>query len=210
MKKFYWIQTAVIIMFSLSILGGCLSKPSAPTKLYILSPLAGPAIEMHNEAGEIMTIGVGPVHIPEYLDRPEIVTRINPNELKLAELDIWAEPLQVNFTRVLVENISRLLSTEPVAVFPWKASPQIDLQIDIELVRLDGDIAGKAFLIAQWSILDSSKSILFSKKSQYTESAGGTDYSALVAAQSRMIGALSHDIAETIKYLIRDSALRNS
>jgi len=205
MKKIYWIQTAVILMFSLSILGGCLPKPSAPTKLYILSPLASPGVEMHNEADTIfMTIGVGPVHLPEYLDRPEIVTRINPNEIKLAELDIWAEPLQVNFTRVLVENISKLLSTEPVAVFPWRASPEIDFQIDIEVVRLDGDIAGKAFLIAQWSILKSSnKSILFSKKSQYTESVGGTGYSALVAAQSRMIGAFSHDIAEAIKSLHR-------
>jgi len=205
MKKIYWIQTAVILMFSLSILGGCLPKPSAPTKLYILSPLAGPAVEMHNKTdGIFMTIGVGPVHLPEYLDRPEIVTRINPNELKLAEFDIWAEPLQVNFTRVLIENISRLLSTEPVAVFPWEASPQVDFQIGIELVRLDGDIAGKAFLTAQWSILNSSnKSILFSKKSQYTESVDGTGYSALVAAQSRMIGALSHDIAEAIKSLLR-------
>ncbi len=192
-------------MFSLSILGGCFPKPIAPTKLYILSPLAGPGVEMHNKAGEIfMTIGIGPVHLPEYLDRPEIVTRINPNELKLAELDIWAEPLEVNFTRVLVENISRLLSTEPVAVFPWGASPQIDFQIDIEVIRLDGDLAGKAFLIAQWSILNSAnKSILFSKKSQYTESVGGTGYSALVAAQSRMIGALSLDIAEAIKSLHR-------
>ena len=205
MKKIYWIQTAVILMFSLSILGGCLPKPSAPTKLYILSPLAGPAVEMHNKTDEIfMTIGVGPVHLPEYLDRLEIVTRINPNELKLAEFDIWAEPLQVNFTRVLIENISRLLITEPVAVFPWEASPQVDFQIGIELVRLDGDIAGKAFLTAQWSILNSSnKSILFSKKSQYTESVDGTGYSALVAAQSRMIGALSHDIAEAIKSLLR-------
>jgi hypothetical protein len=147
---------------------------------------------------------VGPVHLPEYLDRPEIVTRITPNELKLAELDIWAEPLQVNFTRVLVENISRLLSAEPVAVFPWGASPQIDFQVDIEVIRLDGDLAGKAFLTAQWSILNpSNKTILISKKSQYTEPVDGTDYSALVAAQSRMTGALSHDIAEAIKTLHR-------
>jgi len=192
-------------MVSLLILEGCVTRPRALTKFYLLSPLAISEVEDSDKAGEIfMTIGVGPVHLPEYLDRPEIVTRINPNELKLAELDIWAEPLQVNFTRVLVENISRLLSTEPVAVFPWGASPQIDFQIDIEVVRLDGDIAGKAFLIAQWSILDSAnKSILFSKKSQYTESVSGTGYSALVAAQSRMIGALSHDIAEAIKSLHR-------
>jgi len=195
----------VILMVSLLILEGCVTRPRALTKFYLLSPLAISEVEDSDKAGEIfMTIGVGPVHLPEYLDRPEIVTRINPNELKLAELDIWAEPLQVNFTRVLVENISRLLSTEPVAVFPWGASPQIDFQIDIEVVRLDGDIAGKAFLIAQWSILDSAnKSILFSKKSQYTESVSGTGYSALVAAQSRMIGALSHDIAEAIKSLHR-------
>lgn len=205
MKKYCVIKTIVILMVSLLILEGCVTRPSALTKFYLLSPLAISEVEDSDKAGEIfMTIGVGPVHLPEYLDRPEIVTRINPNELKLAELDIWAEPLQVNFTRVLVENISRLLSTEPVAVFLWGASPQIDFQIDIEVVRLDGDIAGKAFLIAQWSILNSAnKSILFSKKSQYTESVGGTGYSALVAAQSRMIGALSLDIAEAIKSLHR-------
>lgn len=205
MKKYCVIKTIVILMVSLLILEGCVTRPRALTKFYLLSPLAISEVEDSDKAGEtIMTIGVGPVHLPEYLDRPEIVTRINPNELKLAELDIWAEPLQVNFTRVLVENISRLLSTEPVAVFPWGASPQIDFQIDIEVVRLDGDIAGKAFLIAQWSILDSAnKSILFSKKSQYTESVSGTGYSALVAAQSRMIGALSLDIAEAIKSLHR-------
>jgi uncharacterized lipoprotein YmbA len=167
--------------------------------------MESPAVEMPDTTGEIiMTIGIGPVHLPEYLDRPEIVTRINSNELKLAELDIWAEPLQVNLTRVLVENISRLLNAEPVAVFPWGTSPQIDFQVDIEVVRLDGDMAGEAFLTAQWSILNSSnKSILISKKSQYTEPAGGTGYSALVATQSRMIGVLSHDIAEAIKSLHR-------
>ena len=205
MKKIFWIRTAVILMFFLSILGGCFPKPGASTKLYILSPMESPAVEMPDTAGEIfMTIGVGPVHLPEYLDRPEIVTRINPNELKLAELDVWAEPLQVNFTRVLVENISRLLKAEPVAVFAWGAFPQIDFQVDVEVVRLDGDMAGDAFLTAQWSILNSSnKSILISKKSEYTEPVGKTGYSALVAAQSRMIGALSLDIAEAIKSLHR-------
>ena len=205
MKKIFWIQTAAVLTFFLSISGGCVPKPSPPTKLYVLSPLADPAGEMPHTTGRILkTIGVGPVRIPEYLGRPEIVTRINPNELKLAELDIWAEPLEVNLTRVLVENLSKLLISEHVVVFSRGASSQIDFKIDIEIVRLDGDTSGKAFLIALWSILDSSdKSILISKKSNHTEPVVGTDYSDLVAAQSLMIGYLRRDIAEAIKSLNR-------
>lgn len=203
MKKYCVALITIILGVTFLISGSCALRSSTATKFYILSPLTRPVVEKQNEKGKkCKTIGVGPLHLPAYLDRPQIVTRVNPNELKLAELDNWAEPLKDNVTRVLVENISRLLCTEAVVIFPWKKSSHIDFQIDIKIVWMDGKLGEKAILVTQWAIIDASgKSVLLTKKSQYTESVTETTYSALVAAHSRLIATFSHDIAQAIKSL---------
>jgi hypothetical protein len=67
---------------------------------------------------------------------------------------------------------------------------------------MDGKLGETANLVTQWSIIDASdKSVLVTKNSQYTESVTETTYSALVAADSRLIATFSHDIAQAIKSL---------
>ena len=203
MKKYYASLTTIILGVIFLISGSCAFRSSTATKFYILSPLARPVVEKQDEKGEkCKTIGLGPLHLPAYLDRPQIVTRVNPNELKLAELDNWAEPLKDNITRVLVENISRLLCTEDIVIFPWKKSSHIDYQIDIKIIWMDGKLGDKATLVTQWAIIDASdKSVLLTKQSQYTEPVTEATYSALVATHSRLIAAFSHDIVQAIKSL---------
>ncbi|UCC31474.1 MAG: membrane integrity-associated transporter subunit PqiC [Phycisphaerales bacterium] len=41
------------------------------------------------------------------------------HRLTLAEFDRWAEPLAFGFSRVLAENLSALLLTDRVLLFPW-------------------------------------------------------------------------------------------
>ena len=121
MKNCYVVLISLMLGVTLLISGSCALRSSATTKFYILSPLVQPVVEKQDEKGKkCKTIGIGPLDLPGYLDRPEIVTRVNPDELELAELDNWAEPLKDNITRVLAENISRLLCTEDVVIFPWK------------------------------------------------------------------------------------------
>jgi uncharacterized lipoprotein YmbA len=204
MKKYRVALITIILGVIFLISGSCALKPSSTaTKFYILSALARPVVEKQDEKEKnCKTIGVGPLDLPAYLDRPQIVTRVNPNELKLAELDNWAEPLKDNVTRVLAENISRLLCTETVVIFPWKKSFHVDYQIDIKIVWMDGKLGEKATLVTQWAIIDASgKSVLLTKQSQYTESVTEATYSALVAAHSRLIAAFSHDIVQAIKSL---------
>lgn len=187
----------------LLISGSCALRPSTRTRFYTLSPLVHPAAEKENEKEKkCRTIGIGPLDFPGYLDRPQIVTRVSPNEFKLAELDNWAEPLKNNVARVLVENISRLICTEDVVTFPWKKSSHIDYQIDIKIVWMDGKLGQNASLSTQWAIIDvSGKSVLVKKQSQYTESVTEPTYSSLVAAYSRLIANFSQDIVQAIKSL---------
>ena len=194
-----------VIGFGLMFLAACVTGTSAPSRFYVLSPLAATEAGPQLAPGErCLAIGIGPVELPAYLDRPEIVSRLSSNELKLADFDRWAEPLGENFTRVLAENIANLICTEPITIFPWKSYTLVDYQIVIEIIQMDGELGGDTSMAVRWAILEGeSKDILWTKRSNYSESAGGSGYEAFVAAQSRMVDAFSREIAETIKALPR-------
>ena len=81
-------------------------------------PLLHPELPVHvrddpgTAAAQGPVIGVGPITVPKYLDRPQIVTRSGRNQLALGEFDRWAEPLQDNVLRVLAENLAFLIPTD--------------------------------------------------------------------------------------------------
>jgi uncharacterized lipoprotein YmbA len=139
-------------------------------------------------------IGIGPVKIPEYLNQPEIVTRIAQNEVRLDEFAKWAEPLEDNISRALAENISSLLCIRTIAVFPWRGQTPIDYRIDVHVIHMDGVLGESASLDVAWSITDGTdrkKSPLLTKRSTDKESTGGGDYGAFVSAQSRNLAMVS-------------------
>lgn len=190
---------ALTIVALLMYLAGCAS--SAPSRFYVLSPLVSSKAESQALKDEgCITIGIGPVELPAYLDRPQIVTRANENELNLAEFDKWAEPLKDNFSRVLVENLSTLLYADAISIFPWKGSTPIDYRVEVTVIRMDGKIGGNASLVARWAIFrENDRKMLLTRQSSYSESLRSQSYKALVSAQSRVIGDLSREIAEAIK-----------
>ncbi|MBZ0160204.1 MAG: PqiC family protein [bacterium] len=151
-----------------------------------------------------LAVGIRRVALPDYLDRPQIVTRAGPNTLDLAEFDRWAAPLAETFPRILAENLAGLIPTDRVAAFPWPKGAQPDYEVTVEVTQLEGRLGGECVLIARWSVFGrESKALLTTGKSSLTESAGG-DYETLVAATSRLIGALSRDIATAVKTIPRE------
>jgi len=176
---------------------------NAPSSFYVLSSLTGTG-GTHETASEKrqVTIGIRPVELPAYLDRQQIVTRVSANELHLAGFDEWAEPLEDNFTRVLMENLSILLPTDSFIILHTRGPEPADYQVQVEVIRFDGRLGGDASLLARWTILgEDNKKLLLTRKSSFKEATGGPSYEALVAAQSRTVEALSREIAGTIKGL---------
>jgi uncharacterized lipoprotein YmbA len=179
-------------------LGGC-AGTTQPSKFYILSALPQP------EASALMTIenadaliGIGPINLPAYLNRSQIVTRASDNELKLAEFHLWAEPLNDNIARVLMESLSDLLNTNKITV--WRAGNRATYQITLDVVRFDVGSDGNAVLNVFWAIYgQDGMGKLFNKKSIFRVPAGSGDYQAIVAAQNRAIMELSREIASAIK-----------
>ena len=196
--SFPFLKTFVLIILCLWPLG-CATSP--PTKFYLLSPLPAPSLETEGTQGQqLTTIRVDAVVIPGYLDRDEIVTRVSENEIHLADLNQWGEPLRDSLTTILALNLSRLLPAKGFAVFPFKCPSPVDYQISVEIVRMDGSLDGDVHLTAQWSILKGKEnSIMVTRKSRFKASKAPTDYDELVATQSRLVEALSREIVKSIQ-----------
>ncbi|MDD2767768.1 MAG: PqiC family protein [Methylococcus sp.] len=193
---------SILLASSLSalLLSGCGTSPD--TRFYVLSAAQEPLRQVAGREREI-ALGVGPVELPEYLDRPQIVTRTDQNELQLGEFDKWAESLKDSVSQVLAENLAAYLPSRKVVVYPWKRSTQVDYQLVVKVIRFEGS-GGESVLSVRWSVSSGDgKTELLVRESRYTEPAVGTDYHATVAAMSRALGRFSRDAAEAVRGLNR-------
>ncbi len=78
-------------------------------------------------AGLDVVLGLGPVHLPEYLDQQKIVSRLSANRLQLSDVHRWVEPLADNFTRVLQQELASRLHPRLMVIFPWPLSQRVDM-----------------------------------------------------------------------------------
>jgi len=191
---------AAIFLISLLFVCGCASKSP---NYYVLNSLQSEAPGVKVAGGENdLTIGVGPIKIPAYLDRPQMVTRSTPDSLQFAEFDKWAEPLEKNLTRVLAENLAILLSTDRVGVFPWTSSAQVQYQVTVDITQLERVPDGKVILAARWNVLgDHGDNLLLVKSSRFSIPMESSGYEGIASAESRAVEDLSREIALSIKSL---------
>lgn len=180
---------------------GCIGGASAPAKFYTLASVATPVPGM--PANSNLPLGIGPVTIPAYLDRPQIVTRRGPEELYLAEFERWSEPLKAGIQRVMADNMTALLGTDRISPFPWASAPAGQVQITVDVTRFEGTAGQGVTLNARWRLLGSDGTELVVRQSAITESMGSGGYDALTAAMSRALGALSRDVAVAVQELRR-------
>jgi uncharacterized lipoprotein YmbA len=179
---------------------GCASQPS---RFYLLSALPSTEMSTPVASGQPgLTIGVGPVVLPRYLDRPQIATRTSAYELKLAEFERWAEPLDANFTRVVAENLATLIPSARVTPFPWPRATPIDHQVLVEVTHFLSQMGGESLLTADWTLLKGEgPQILAMGKSRVSVPTSGQDYTSIVAAMSQTVAELSREIAAATKGL---------
>jgi uncharacterized lipoprotein YmbA len=192
---------AAPLLAAFSALCGCLGAGTIePTRLYLLEALPRP----QSDGAAAPTIGVGPVTLPDYADRPQFVTRSGANEIELAPFARWGAPLGEQVAGVVAENLSALLGKERVTVYPWKAPEELDYRVILAIERFESDRAGNAVLWARWSVLRQGQvAAAGSGRSEITEPAEGGGYASLAAAHSRTLQTLSREIASVIEQHIR-------
>jgi hypothetical protein len=182
---------------SCALLAACAG--TTPTHFYTLSSLMAAPGEAMPAAAKNLTLGVGPVTLPEYLNRPQIVTRDGSNRMILADFDSWIEPIDGLFARTLAEDLSLLLGTDEVVQLPERRPVQLDYRVAVDVMRFDVDSNGNAVLDARWQLSrDDDERLLRAARSTVVEPVKPGDQVAAAQGLSRALGAMSRQIAAAI------------
>lgn len=184
---------------------GCASAPA--TRYYVLSPTAqmparaaAPAAAQPAQAS--IAVVIMDVRLPQYLDRSQIVTRGGDHRLRMAESAQWAGDLREDMTRVLAENLGRLLESDRVIAAPHNLRLQPDVRVEVQVLRFERDAGGRVELSARWWLTRGSDATLLASPgvTLYGEPLGtGAAYDAVVASMSSVYGELAQAIARSIR-----------
>lgn len=186
----------------LVLLAGCadaLRGVNPTTRYYVLDAVSGEPTADSAAAQVGPVIGVSPIDLPEYLNQPGITIRGPANEVVRAEYDQWGGPLTSEVTRVVGENLSRMLPSDRVTIASSSRTIPFDFIVGIEVSAFERDQAGAVQLIARWAIFrDADQSVVTMRTSRITRTGVGTDYNAIVTAMSGALADLCREIASEI------------
>lgn len=203
------VSLSLLLLSSLAMLvGGCfpnIGGPSKPTQFYVLSSLEdldpGRAASTTTLVSDA-PLGVGPIRIPQYLNRPHIVIRLEENRVRISDFSRWAEPLGDSLTRVMVDNLSILLKPTRVAALPWSRPVDGAYRLEVSIIRFDGDFGTTATLRARWALTaEEGERELVSRESTYSEPIKGPEMADLVAALSRTVADFTREVAKAVAAL---------
>jgi uncharacterized lipoprotein YmbA len=196
MKLFHYISMIGVIALSL-ITTGCTSQNP---QFFILNPAKFSNIQNHKACRKIIVIT--DVKIPKYLDKPQIITRVNANQLIEAEFYRWAEPLNDNILSAVKQNLSLQLKRDIILSFPLTGISRVSYYLAIKIKQFEVNAAGTSILNVAWSLTNkNSKSIIYKESTYSSHSNDPNNYANIVIAMNQNITELSQDIADQLSRL---------
>jgi len=170
------------------------------TKYYLIDPVELEALNFISD--KPLAIEIIDVHIPQYLERFQIATRIGGNRLKFSESNQWGENLRKNLMRTLSRNLSRLLSTQDIGTPQNRSSSSPDYRVQLYIEQFERDADHKVRLSARWQISgrESSEPLGVYSHEMVSPEIEDDDYDQMVTLMRQLYGELSSKIAESIVF----------
>jgi hypothetical protein len=170
----------------------------------MLNPVSQTALDpARASTSSTVRVSLDPVEVPEYLNRPQIVTHLDRSEYQLDDFNQWMEPLGDNLTRVIAENLSEMLAADGIDILSMSRPVETHYSVAVQILRMDGKRGRDMVLVARWSLFNQSdNSLSLTKRSVIQETFSDDTYQGLVLLQNRMIESLSREIADGIKPVV--------
>lgn len=194
-------QIFTLMLFCITILSGCIGGSSPAVRFYVLSPIT--PIETPTSE-KSLAVEISTVHLPQYLDRPHIVTRSGNNRLKVLQGHQWGGNLRKDMVRTLAVNLSQLLDTPNISIAPHRSSTQADYRVSIEVIKFEKDTDEHVRLSAQWQISSGiERTALVTQISTLSSESPVPkgNYDEMVGMMSQQFGELGKLIAQSIQQL---------
>ncbi len=172
-----------------------LGSDSQPLRYYLLQPNAK-AQQLSRHADIDVTLQT--IHVPAYLDRLQLTTYNQQQQVIIASLDRWAEPLDENLNRVLKENLSRHLQGGRITSQKKHEAAAENLKLQLTINSFDGILGGHVSVDIRWMIARNGMSEQI-KQGRFTDNTPiGDSYSELVQGLNRALDKFSYKLAEEL------------
>lgn len=182
----------LLLVLAIALAAGCATTPQS--RFFSLSAASPPAT-----AASGLSLALGPIDLPEYLDRPQIVTRSGDNRLSVDEFNRWGGSLEEEIGRVLALYLGRRLGAQHVYTYPSRVAADTDYRIALDIRGFDGALGGEVGLDVAWSLIDDrGGKVLQTRQTSYRSAARGPDYDAYAAALSDTLMQLGDDLAAAL------------
>ena len=181
------------VMFAAALLVSACIGTSKPSQFYTLKAIAADKVVSSTS----VSIGVEEARVARYLDKPQIVLAEDSGvELRISELNRWAEPLSSLIQRTLVEDLTTLLPKATVKE-RTQAREKFDYVVLIEINQMNGLFDQQAQLSGWYSVMNTAGEIVARRPVLVTAPMGDT-YADYVTAQSLLVQKMAQNLAGEI------------
>lgn len=189
------IQLSTTFVLALTLIG-CGTSPSS--RYFYLEPME---LTAGSKATEAALLAVGPLHFPEYLDRPQFVTRTDSAQMSIDEYSRWAEPLDKATPRIIAANLSGLTESVSAIGHGQNSFVQFDYRLVGHVLQFDSDSQGRVLLVVKWRLQDADgNSVIPQTTGRYLEKAEDPSrVESVVEAMNAALLAFSKDIAGALE-----------
>ena len=190
-------QTLLLTTIVLTVFAGCATSPAS--SFYTLSPV--PAVGQPQGADPIL-IAIDPVTVPELVDRPQIVSRLDANRVSIDEFARWAEPLKSQISRVLAADLAQRIPGAIVSSYPQRVDENA-YRVSVDVQSFDSSADGAVMLEVIWSVRQPKRGERINGRTVVHEPVSGPGYDALVAAHSRALASVAGDLTVAARSAMR-------
>ena len=190
-------RAAVGCLAMVMLLAACGSTPK--DRFYTLAPAS--AVAPAATAGALTRYGVaiGPVRVPEALDRTQMVVREGPNRVEILDQHRWAGSLRSEIARALAANVGAQLPDAQVSVHDAQAGRNAAYRVAVDIERFDATVDDSVAVQALWTIRQEGGRELGSGRFAATEPTGPGGYDAIAAAYAKALAAMSGQVAQAVR-----------
>jgi uncharacterized lipoprotein YmbA len=183
------------------VLAGCASAP----KEYFYT-LSGPPSVSEGKFITAQTqyqLAVGPVKVPEMVDRPQFVIRQGDHRVALVEQHRWAQSLRSEIARALAADLARQLPQAQVSFYNDYAARNADCRVLMDVERFDASLGEAVTVQGFWTVRCAAPAAIKTETGRSTvrEPARGGGFDELAAAYGRALSVMSVEIANAVSSL---------
>lgn len=210
-------RTGLLMALALS-LSGCF-RPSPPVYFYVLAspseraaPAAPSGVDLAADSGVPPRVGprVGilPVTLPGYLQRPQMVVRQGDSvDIRREDYHRWGEDLNLGIARVLSVAMTNSLAGVQGVALPLRTGAPVDLRVQVDIRRFEGSPEGAVYLEALWSVQKDGKAL---REGHFlSQNRAGRGMASLVEAQSALLVELGQELAQGVEVVMAAKSAGN-